>query len=97
MVGDRRLTARAVGRAALVARPAPTVGLAQFAAPEPGPVPRRVAALLAPCRRSVTGHAALTPAGLAALVAAAGTAASAISALNAAVALFVVLKAATPL
>ncbi|WP_328742803.1 M56 family metallopeptidase [Streptomyces caniferus] len=48
-VGDRRVTARAIGRAALAARPA-------AASPRPrtvlaattGPVPRRVAALLAP-------------------------------------------------
>ena len=40
---------------------------------------------------------AKTPAGLAAMVAAAGTAASALCALNAAVALLVVLKAVTPL
>ncbi|MGW2413706.1 M56 family metallopeptidase [Streptomyces tubercidicus] len=96
-VGDRRLTARAVGRAALVGRPAPAKGMAQFASPEPGPVPRRVAALLAPVPPVRPWPPALTPAGLAALVAAAGTAASALSALNAAVALFVVLKAATPL
>ncbi|MFJ9416937.1 M56 family metallopeptidase [Streptomyces sp. NPDC101227] len=96
-VGDRRLTARAVGKAALVSRPAPHPELAHFAAPEPGPVPRRVAALLAPVPPARSWPPALTPAGLAALVAAAGTAASALSALNAAVALFVVLKAATPL
>ncbi|MEU9115155.1 M56 family metallopeptidase [Streptomyces sp. NPDC048483] len=97
VVGDRRLTARAVGKAALVGRPAPDPELAHFAAPEPGPVPRRVAALLAPVPPARSWPPALTPAGLAALVAAAGTAASALSALNAAVALFVVLKAATPL
>ncbi|WP_033822132.1 M56 family metallopeptidase, partial [Kitasatospora sp. MBT63] len=49
-VGDRRLTARAVARAALISVPPPVPGavagaLAAFAAP--GPVPRRVAALLA--------------------------------------------------
>ncbi|BCK70110.1 hypothetical protein Srufu_040630 [Streptomyces libani subsp. rufus] len=88
---------RAVGRAALVARPAPAVGPAQFAAPEPGPASRQVAALLAPVPPARHWPPAMTPAGLAAPAAAAGTAASAISALNAAVALFVVLKAATPL
>ncbi|MGX1977218.1 M56 family peptidase, partial [Streptomyces kronopolitis] len=97
VVGDRRLTARAVGKAALVARPAPQSGPAHFTGPEPGPVPRRVAALLGPVPPARHWPPALTPAGLAALVAAAGTAASALSALNAAVALFVVLKAATPL
>ncbi|WP_256331843.1 MULTISPECIES: hypothetical protein [unclassified Streptomyces] len=54
-------------------------------------------ALLGPVPPARHWPPALTPAGLAALVAAAGTAASAVSALNAAVALFVVLKAATPL
>ncbi|MFF8788971.1 M56 family metallopeptidase [Streptomyces sp. NPDC015125] len=97
VVGDRRLTARAVGKAALVTRSAPEPELAHFAAPEPGPVPRRVVALLGPVPPARHWPPALTPAGLAALVAAAGTAASAVSALNAAVALFVVLKAATPL
>ncbi|MFE6686128.1 M56 family metallopeptidase [Streptomyces sp. NPDC057743] len=95
-VGDRRLTARAVGKAALLSRPAPFPLVTQFAAPEPGPVPRRVAALLGPVPSARTWPPALTPAGLAALVAAAGTAASALSSLNAAVALFLVLKAATP-
>nr|WP_202487728.1 M56 family metallopeptidase [Streptomyces sp. SID8354] len=95
-VGDRRLTARAVGKAALISRPAPYPVVAQFASPEPGPVPRRVAALLGPVPSARTWPPALTPAGLAALVAAAGTAASALSSLNAAVALFLVLKAATP-
>jgi hypothetical protein len=43
-VGDRRVAARAIGRAALAARPAqrPLVALSATA----GPVPRRVAALL---------------------------------------------------
>ncbi|MFE0187199.1 M56 family metallopeptidase [Streptomyces sp. NPDC059008] len=97
VVGDRRLTARAVGRAALISRPGPAPELAHFAAPAPGPVPRRVAALLGPVPPTRHWPPALTPAGLAALMAAAGTAASALSALNAAVALFLVLKAATPL
>ncbi|MFB6812363.1 M56 family metallopeptidase [Streptomyces sp. NPDC056387] len=49
-VGDRRLTAQAIGRAALAARGAarrPDLALAATA----GPVPRRVAALLAPAPR----------------------------------------------
>ena len=92
-VGDRGLTARAVGHAALVGhRAAP--GLAGFAA---GPVPRRVAALLRPRPPARSWPPPNTRAGLAALVAAAGTAASALCALNAAVTLFLVLKAATPL
>ncbi|TNM24614.1 M56 family metallopeptidase [Streptomyces sedi] len=92
-VGDRGLTARAVGHAALVGhRPAP--GLAGFAA---GPVPRRVAALLRPLPPAGGWPPPTTRAGVAALVAAAGTTASALSALNAAVTLFLVLKAATQL
>ncbi|MFE7141058.1 M56 family metallopeptidase [Streptomyces sp. NPDC057644] len=95
ITGDRRLTARAVGKAALVARPVP--GGAAFAAfAAAGPVPRRVAALLGPVPPDRGWPPALTPAGVAALVAAAGTTVSALSALNAAVALFLVLEAATP-
>ncbi|RMI26777.1 M56 family peptidase, partial [Streptomyces triticirhizae] len=61
------------------------------------PVPRRVAALLRPRPPGRSWPPPNTRAGLAALVAAAGTAASALCALNAAVTLFLVLKAATPL
>ncbi|MBV2154515.1 M48 family metalloprotease [Kitasatospora sp. SUK 42] len=98
-VGDRRITARAVARAALVSHAAPAPGFAAFAAPAaaPGPVPRRVAALLGPVPTARNWPPAKTPAGLAAMVAAVGTAASALCALNAAVALLVVLKAVTPL
>lgn len=92
-IGDRRMTARAVGKAALVSHRAAAPGLAAFA--EAGPVPRRVAALLGPVPPARSWPPALTPAGIAALVAAAGTAASTLSALNAAFALFVVLEAAT--
>ncbi|MFG2822468.1 M48 family metalloprotease [Kitasatospora sp. NPDC048365] len=91
-VGDRRLTARAVARAALISAPHPA-GLPAFAAP--GPVPRRVAALLGP-----VPHAwppAHSPATLATMFAAAGTAVSAVSALNAAGALLLILKVTTPL
>ncbi|MFI9026790.1 M56 family metallopeptidase [Streptomyces sp. NPDC053560] len=94
-VGDRRATARAVGKAALVTGGSPLAGLASFAAP--GPVPRRVAALLGPTPPARSLPPALTPAGLATLVAAAGTLASALSSVNATVALFLVLQAATPL
>ncbi|MGW6914459.1 M48 family metalloprotease [Kitasatospora sp. NPDC054939] len=94
-VGDRRLTARAVARAALVAHRHPAPGFAAFA--EPGPVPRRVAALLGPAPSTRNWPPAHTRAGLAALVAALGAAASTASALNAAVALLLVLKAVTPL
>ncbi|WP_354638824.1 M48 family metalloprotease [Kitasatospora camelliae] len=94
-VGDRRLTARAVARAALLSPPAAAAGLAAFAAP--GPVPRRVAALLGPVPDVRPWPPARTPAGLAALIAAAGTAASALSSLNATFALLILLKLATPL
>ncbi|MES4908464.1 MULTISPECIES: M56 family metallopeptidase [unclassified Streptomyces] len=94
-VGDRRVMARAVGKAALVSRGTPTPTLAGFAAP--GPVPRRVAALLGPVPPARWWPPAATAAGLAAWIAAAGTAASALSSANAAVALFLVLQAATPL
>ncbi|MER7397502.1 M56 family metallopeptidase [Streptomyces sp. NPDC000151] len=94
-VGDRRVTARAVGKAALVTRHAPMAGLASFAAP--GPVPRRVAALLRSGPPTRSWPRAATPAGIATLVAAAGTLASALSSVNATVALFLVLQAATPL
>ncbi|MEU6238248.1 M56 family metallopeptidase [Kitasatospora sp. NPDC047058] len=98
-VGDRRITARAVARAALVSHRAPAPGFAAFAAPAaaPGPVPRRVAALLGPVPAERNWPPAHTPAGLAAMVAAVGTAASALCAVNAAVALLLVLKAVTPL
>jgi Zn-dependent protease with chaperone function len=93
-VGDRTLTARAVARAALVTRRSPAPAFAAFAAP--GPVPRRVAALLKPAVLPEHWPPAHSPAGLAAMVAAAGTAASAFSALNAAAALVLVLRAASP-
>ncbi|WP_405614737.1 M56 family metallopeptidase [Streptomyces sp. NBC_01508] len=94
VTGDRRTTARAVGKAALVSQHASAPPLPAFAA---GPVPRRVAALLGPVPPDRRWPPALTPTGVAAYVAAAGTALSALSALNAAVALFLVLQAATPL
>ncbi|WP_326810186.1 M56 family metallopeptidase [Streptomyces scopuliridis] len=95
VTGDRRITARAVGKAALFSRRVATPGLAAFASA--GPVPRRVAALLGPVPPRRSWPPALTRAGMAACVAAAGTAASTLSALNSALALFVVLEAATPL
>ncbi|KQV13950.1 MULTISPECIES: M56 family metallopeptidase [unclassified Kitasatospora] len=88
-VGDRRLTARAVGRAALAGPSAVPVGLAGFAAP--GPVPRRIAALLAPGPGLRGWPPAHSRTGLAALVAAVGTTVSAVSSLNACVALLLVL------
>ncbi|KLJ03865.1 M56 family metallopeptidase [Streptomyces sp. KE1] len=95
-VGDRRLTARAVGRAALSARSGPAFGLA-FAEPAPGPVPRRVAALLGPAPSPRRLPPAMTRPGLAFLMATTGAAASAASSANAALTLLLVLKAATPL
>ncbi|WP_435240692.1 M56 family metallopeptidase [Streptomyces cucumeris] len=94
-VGDRRVTARAVGKAALVSRGTPDPALAGFATP--GPVPRRVAALLGPVPPARRWPPVRTAAGLALWIAAVGTAASALSSANAAVALFLVLHAATPL
>ncbi|MGW6204425.1 M56 family metallopeptidase [Streptomyces sp. NPDC055089] len=93
--GDRRLTARAVGKAALVSHRAAAPTFAAFAVA--GPVPRRVAALLGPVPPERGWPPALTSTGVAAFVAAAGTAVSTLSSLNAAFALFVVLEAATPL
>ncbi|MDT0320548.1 M56 family metallopeptidase [Streptomyces millisiae] len=92
LVGDRRLMARAVGRAALVGAATPTPTFAALAAP--GPVPRRVAALLGPVPPAAGWPPAYTPAGLAAWIAAGGAAVSALSSLNAAVALTVILRAA---
>ncbi|MEU2180735.1 M56 family metallopeptidase [Streptomyces thermolilacinus] len=94
-VGSRRLVARAVGKAALVSRGAPSATLAGFAAA--GPVPRRVAALLGPAPSTRLWPPVFTAVGLAAWGAAAGATASALSSANAAVSLFLVLKAATPL
>jgi hypothetical protein len=107
-VGDRRTTARAVGKAALAARRSSPEGLPAFATPAPdaargaapgavpGAVPRRVAALMGPTP-DTAWPAPRSRTGLAAIVAAAGTTVSVMSAANATVALFVILKAATPL
>ncbi|GAA2977712.1 MULTISPECIES: M56 family metallopeptidase [Streptomyces] len=94
-VGSRRVVARAIGKAALISRGSPAATLAHFAAP--GPVPRRVAALLGPAPAARVWPPAFTAVGLAAWGAAAGTTVSALSSANAAVTLFFVLKAATPL
>ncbi|GGQ33873.1 membrane protein [Streptomyces virginiae] len=93
--GNRQTVARAVAKAALVTRGAPSATLAHFAAV--GPVPRRVAALLAPAPAALHWPPVFTPAGLAAWGATAGAAASALSSANAAFTLFFILKAATPL
>ncbi|MFC7304711.1 M56 family metallopeptidase [Streptomyces monticola] len=94
-VGSRRAVARAIGRAALISRPGPAPALPALAAP--GPVPRRVAALLGPAPAVRSWPPLWTAVGLAARTAAVGTALSAMSSANAAVALFQVLQAATPL
>ncbi|MFF3328955.1 M56 family metallopeptidase [Streptomyces sp. NPDC002888] len=94
-VGSRRAVARAIGKAALVSRGTPVPTLAGFAAP--GPVPRRVAALLAPAPATRTWPSAFTAVGMAAWTAAAGTAVSAMSSANAALTLAFILHAATPL
>ncbi|MET8690365.1 M48 family metalloprotease [Streptomyces sp. NPDC004732] len=51
-VGDRRLTARAIARAALAAHASDTSRLVVTPAATTGPVPQRVAALLSPATRS---------------------------------------------
>lgn len=91
VTGERRVVARAIGKAALVSRGTPTPTLAGFAAP--GPVPRRVAALLAPAPSPVSWPPVFTAVGLAAWAAAAGTLGSALSSANATVTLLLVLKA----
>ncbi|MEU4998686.1 M56 family metallopeptidase [Streptomyces sp. NPDC021622] len=106
-VRDRTVVARAIGKAALAsgagsgagATPAPT--LAGLAAP--GPVPRRVAALLAPAPTArirpamFTGVTGFTGVGLALSCAAVGTVVSAMSSANSAVTMVLILRAATPL
>ncbi|MGW3647779.1 M56 family metallopeptidase [Streptomyces sp. NPDC000878] len=94
-VGSRRTVARAIGRAALVSHGAPPATLAGFAAP--GPVPRRVAALLGPAPTGRRWPSVFTTVGLATWGAAAGTAVSAMSSANSAVTMIFILHAATPL
>ncbi|MDO0930285.1 M56 family metallopeptidase [Streptomyces sp. DG2A-72] len=94
-VGSRRAVACAIGKAALVSRGTPVPTLAGFAAP--GPVPRRVAALLGPAPAMRSWPSVFTSVGLAAWGAAAGTAVSALSSANSAVTMVLILHAATPL
>ncbi|MGI5423987.1 M56 family metallopeptidase [Streptomyces sp. CA-179760] len=94
-IGSRRTVARAIGTAALVSRGTPVPTLAGLAAP--GPVPRRVAALLGPAPAVRTWPPAFTSVGLAAWGAAVGTAVSAMSSANSAVTMVLILHAATPL
>lgn len=95
-VGSRRTVALAIGKSALISRGAPIATLAHFAA-APGPVPRRVAALLGPAPATRIWPPVFTTVGLAAWTAAAGTTVSALSSANAAVTLFLILHAATPM
>lgn len=94
-VGSRRTVACAIGKAALVSRGAPVATLAGFAAP--GPVPRRVAALLGPAPVVRRWPSLFTSVGLALWCAAVGTAVSAMSSANSAVTMVLILHAATPL
>ncbi|MET7849765.1 M56 family metallopeptidase [Streptomyces avermitilis] len=93
--GSRRAVARAIGKAALMSHGTPVPTLAGFASA--GPVPRRVAALLAPAPAARTWPSVFTAAGLAAWGAAVGTLLSAMSSANSAVTMFLILHAATPL
>ncbi|MFE0171988.1 M56 family metallopeptidase [Streptomyces sp. NPDC059002] len=94
-VRDRRVVARAIGKAALVARATPAPTLAGLAAA--GPVPRRVAALLAPAPAARTRPSVFTGVGLAIWCAAFGTIVSAMASANSAVTMVLILRAATPL
>ncbi|MGW0538231.1 M56 family metallopeptidase [Streptomyces sp. NPDC003032] len=94
-VGSRRTVACAIGKAALVSRGTRVGTLAGLATA--GPVPRRVAALLGPAPAVRSWPSAFTAVGLAAWVAAAGTALSAMSSANSAVTMVLILHAATPL
>ncbi|MEU0397688.1 M56 family metallopeptidase [Streptomyces sp. NPDC006208] len=94
-VGNRRTVAQAIGKSALISRDAPIATLAHFATA--GPVPRRVAALLAPAPAGRIWPPVFTAVGLAAWAAAAGTTASALSSANSAITLFFILHAATPI
>lgn len=94
-VGSRRAVARAIGKAALVSRGTPAPTLAALAAP--GPLPRRVAALLAPPPPARTWPPLFTAVSLALWSAAAGAALSATLSANSAVTLLLLLHAATPL
>ncbi|MFH7334293.1 M56 family metallopeptidase [Streptomyces sp. KHY 26] len=95
-VGSRRAVAHAIGRAALAsARPAPAPTLPALAAP--GPLPRRVAALLGPAPAARAWPSLFTAAGLAVWTAATGAALSAMFSANSALTLLFLLRTATPL
>ncbi|MER6978934.1 M56 family metallopeptidase [Streptomyces carpinensis] len=94
-IGSRRTVARAIGRAALVSRGTPVPALPALAAP--GPLPRRVAALLAPAPAARSWPPAFTTVGLALWTAATGALLSAMFSANSAFTLALLLHAATPL
>ncbi|GGR23278.1 M56 family metallopeptidase [Streptomyces roseolus] len=94
-VGSRRVVARAIGRAALASGGARPAVLPAFAVA--GPVPRRVAALLAPPPPPRAWPPAGTAVGLALWGAVVGVTVSALSSANSALTLYAVLKATTPL
>ncbi|MER6331459.1 M56 family metallopeptidase [Streptomyces sp. NPDC001034] len=95
-VGSRRVVAHAIGRAALAsARPAPAPTLPELAAP--GPLPRRVAALLGPAPATRAWPSLFTTVGLAVWTAATGAALSAMFSANSALTLLFLLRTATPL
>ncbi|MGW3268590.1 M56 family metallopeptidase [Streptomyces sp. NPDC001056] len=95
-VGSRRIVAHAIGRAALAsARPAPAPTLPELAAP--GPLPRRVAALLGPAPATRAWPSLFTTVGLAVWTAATGAALSAMFSANSALTLLFLLRTATPL
>ncbi|MEV1023249.1 M56 family metallopeptidase [Streptomyces sp. NPDC050264] len=94
-VGDRKVVARTISKVALSAKAVDEPAFAALATP--GPVPRRVAALLAPPPCAPGPAAAFTTVGLATWTAGAGTAASAMSSANSALTLAATLHAATPM
>ncbi|MFD7714112.1 M56 family metallopeptidase [Streptomyces sp. NPDC059785] len=94
VVGSRHVVARAIGKAALLSRGTSLPAFAGLAAA--GPVPRRVAALLAPAPAARSWPSAFTSVGLAAWGAAVGTLLSAMSSANSAVTMFLILRTATP-
>ncbi|GHF95913.1 M56 family metallopeptidase [Streptomyces thermodiastaticus] len=94
-VGSRKAVARAIGRAALAGHGTPAPTLAALAAP--GPLPRRVAALLQPAPAVRTWPPVFTTVGLALWTAATGVLLSAMFSANSALTLVRLLHAATPL
>ncbi|MER7790305.1 M56 family metallopeptidase [Streptomyces sp. NPDC097640] len=94
-VDSRRTVARAIGKAALVSRRTPAATLAALAAP--GPLPRRVAALLSPPPTERTWPPPFTRVGMALWSATAGAVASTLFSANSAVTMLLLLHEATSL